>query len=637
MCKKAVSWILAVLMVFGCVSATAETAKQEKVYVTACADGTVTSVTDSIRLENPDGLDTLEDRTMLAGIENMGGKEIFSLDGEVLTWQAGGNDIVYQGTSDKAPALVPVVTITLDGETVSAAELKDREGEAVLKVSYRSEDAVPALAVTAMLLPEKGVSGLKAENAFVVNEMGRQVLVGYAVPGMNPLLQLPASFTASFHADHADLGWMMTIVTSEPIRMACEAADEKTDLDLNAELKELQAVVAAMGMNKPLPETNGVTKEFVTRLNDLNNGLAGLDDGAKQLADGAKQLYGSMASGEDGEAGEASGAVALSEGAAALDTCLAALAQNNEALDNGADAIFSAILDAANTQLAASGLDAAGITVPALTAENYAEILDSVMAQVSPDALKTTAYAQVETAVRPQVDAQEAQIRAGVEEAVKAKVLEAVLAQVNPDLTAEQYEAAVKAGMVTAEQAEQVSGAVNAQMETDEIKAQADAAVLEKKEELVRENVEKYLASDETVQAKLAEAGKAQESLAALKAQLDQVSMFVTGLKEYTAGVAQAADGASRLNAGAAQLKDGAELLAQGADSLYTDGTQVLKASILKAEAELAQKLLPATTLVLPEALREYEQTLDLMQNAHYDLAPEGIRTTTLYLIRTDL
>ena len=84
MCKKAVSWILAVLMVFGCVSATAETAKQEKVYVTAGADGTVTSVTDSIRLENPDGLETIEDRTMLSGIENMGGNEAFSLDGEIV-------------------------------------------------------------------------------------------------------------------------------------------------------------------------------------------------------------------------------------------------------------------------------------------------------------------------------------------------------------------------------------------------------------------------------------------------------------------------------------------------------------------------------------------------------------------------
>ena len=243
----------------------------------------------------------------------------------------------------------------------------------------------------------------------------------------------------------------------------------------------------------------------------------------------------------------------------------------------------------------------------------------------------------METVVRPKVDAQEAQIRAGVEEAVKAKVLEAVLAQVKPDLTVEQYEAAVKAGMVTADQAAQVSAAVDAQMETEEVRAQADAAVQAKKDELVKENVEQYLASDETVQAKLAEARTAADSLTALKNQLDQTRMFVDGLKEYTDGVAQAADGASKLSAGAARLKDGAALLMQGADSLYTNGTQVLKESILKAEAELAQKLLPVTTIVLPEALREYEQTLDLTRNAHYDLAPEGIRTTTLYLIRTDL
>ena len=114
-------------------------------------------------------------------------------------------------------------------------------------------------------------------------------------------------------------------------------------------------------------------------------------------------------------------------------------------------------------------------------------------------------------------------------------------------------------------------------------------------------------------------------------------SSSITGLKEYTAGVAQAADGAAQLDTGAAQLKDGAELLAQGADSLYTNGTQVLKESILKAEAELAQKLLPVSTDTLPEALNEYEQTRELTQNTHYDLAPEGIRTTTLYLIRTDL
>ena len=634
MCKKIVAMILAILLALGCVSATAEVNKQEKVYVVAGADGTVTSVTDNIRLENPDGLDTIMDQTLLTGIENLGGKETFSLDGITLTWQADGRDIIYQGTSDKAPALVPVVTIALDGETVSPAELKDREGEAVLTVSYQANESVPALAVTAMLLPENGISGLKTENASVITEMGRQILVGCALPCADVSLELPASFSASFHADHTDLGWMMTFVSSDPIRLACDTIDGKVDTDLHNELDEAKAVLSAMSRNEVLPETTGKTKDLAQKLNELNNGLVQLDDGAKQLADGTKALYGSEAS-TDGT--EASGVVALSDGMATLGSGLTALTQNNEALNAGADAVFAAILETANAQIAASGLDAAGITLPALTAENYTAALDAVLSQLDPDALKTAAYGQVEAVVRPKVDAQESQIKAGVEEAVKAKVLEAVLEKVQPGLTGEQYAAAVKAGKITADQAAQVNGAVDAQMAAKETAAKIDAAIQEKKEELVKENVENYLASDEKVQAKLAEARKAADSLTALKTKLDQVSTFVNGLKAYTEGTAQAAQGAGKLNAGLVQLKDGAAQLAQGADNLYTNGTQLLKESILDAEADLARSLLPYAEDTLPDALRVFEETRDAAQDAHYDLIPEGMQATTLYLIRTDL
>ena len=635
MCKKTVSLILAILMVLGCVSATAETSKQEKVYVVAGADGTVASVTDNVRLENTDGLETITDQTLLTGIENLSGDETFTLENGVLTWQANGKDIIYQGSSDKLPAVVPVVTITLDGETISADDMKEKEGEAVLTVTYLVHENVPALAVTAMLLPENGVSGLKTENASVITEMGKQILIGYAVPCADAALDLPSSFTASFHADHADLGWMMTIVSSDPIRLACKGIDEKVDTDVHAELDETAAILSSMSRNETLPETDGKAKDLVQKLNELNDGLVKLDDGAKQLADGTKALYGSE---KDEAAGtEATGAVALSDGVAALDSGLATLTQNNETLNNGADAIFAAILDTANTQIAASGLDAAGIELPALTAENYETVLDAALAQLDPETLKAAAYSQVETVVRPKVEAQEDQIRAGVEEAVKAKVLEAVLAQVKPDLTVEQYEAAVKAGMVTADQAAQVSAAVDAQMTTEEIAANIDAAVSEKKEELIRENVENYLSTDETVQTKLTQAGEAADSLTALKTQLDQVNTFVNGVKAYTDGTAQAADGAEKLNAGMAELKNGASMLAQGADTLYTNGTQQLKKSILDAEAELARTLLPYAQDTLPEVLRVFETTRDATQNAHYDLAPEGIRTTTLYLIRTDL
>ena len=65
------------------------------------AAGEVQSLTDSIRLENQEQLQTLTDRTLLQGIQNTGGHEAFSLSGETLTWEAAGRDIVYQGTSDK--------------------------------------------------------------------------------------------------------------------------------------------------------------------------------------------------------------------------------------------------------------------------------------------------------------------------------------------------------------------------------------------------------------------------------------------------------------------------------------------------------------------------------------------------------
>ena len=108
-------------------------------------------------------------------------------------------------------------------------------------------------------------------------------------------------------------------------------------------------------------------------------------------------------------------------------------------------------------------------------------------------------------------------------------------------------------------------------------------------------------------------------------------------MKAYTEGTAQAAQGAGKLNAGLTQLKDGAAQLAQGADNLYTNGTQLLKESILDAEADLARSLLPYAEDTLPDALRVFEETRDAAQDAHYDLIPEGMQATTLYLIRTDL
>ena len=662
--KKIVALLLTAVMVLGCVPGLAETTKHERVYVVTTADGTIKSITDSVRLENADGLDEIMDQTILTDILNAGGKETFTLDGESLTWQANGKDITYQGTSDKIPALTPLVTLTLDGADISFADLKDKTGDAVLTISYQQQEKLPVLAVTALPLPEEGITDLKLENAAVLSEMGRQALVGWAVPGADEKLNLPASFTASFHADHADLNWMMTFGSADPVDTVCSELDERINLDIHTEMDEVKLLLKAMQNGEALPETTGKTKDIVPKVNELNDGLTQLNDGAVSLAGGASQLSAGAADLKDGAAALADGAVTLAAGAAnaetgaaTLDEGLATLIANNEALNTSAEALFAAVLDTANQQLAAAGLDAAGITLPELTAENYAAVLDGVLAQLNPAALKEAAAAQVEAAVRPQVEANAEQVRSAVEAAVQQKVLEAVLQAAGQEMTAEQYTQAVKAGMVSAEQAAMVSAAVEQQMASDEVKAQIEENVLAQIEQLVQQNVESYLASDETVAAKLAKAQTAYDSLSALKAQLDQVNTFVTGLQAYTAGTAQAAAGASQLHSGLTQLNTGAASLSAGASTVSTgastladgasqlstgagtlkDGMQTMKDTIMGAEKEAAEKLLPYVENELADALRIYEETRDSTRNSGYDLRPEDMKTVTVYVIRTDL
>ena len=677
--KKIVALLLTAIMVLGCVPGLAENTKHERVYIVAATDGTVKSVTDNIRLENADGLDEIVDRTLLTAIQNVGGKEAFTLDGETLTWQAQGKDITYEGTSDKTPAILPVVTLTLDGEEITVDSLKDKTGDAVLTVAYQTNEPLPALAVTVLPLPEEGITDLRLENAAALTFLGRQVLVGWAVPGMDEELKLPTSFSAAFHADHAELNWLLTLTTSDPIDAACKELDDRIDMDPHTELDEAKALLTALQSGETLPETSGKTKDIVPKINELNDGLTQLNDGAETLANGAAQLSDGASALKDGAAQLntgaaelAAGALTLSTGAAdaeggaaSLDTGLATIIANNEALNNGAQTIFAAILSSANAQLSASGLDAAGIEIPELTAENYAAVLDAVLLQLNPETLRASAQAQVETAVRAQVEANTDQVRSAVETAVQDQVLAAVLQSAGQNMTSEQYAQAVQAGLVSSEQAAAITAAVEQQMATEEVKAQIDAAVQQQIEQLIQDNTAAYLSSDETIAAQLSAAQAAYESLTALKAQLDQINTFVTGLKTYTDGVSQAAAGASQLHTGltqlnagaatlstgAAALSTGAASLSEGADSLYdgtvelkdgaaalhTDGTQKFKDTLTDAEKEVAEKLLPYVTDDLPKALRIYEETRDNAQNSGYDLRPENMKTVTVYIIRTDL
>ena len=518
--KRAFALITALCMTLTCF-ASAETVKHERVYAVTNADGDALTVIDNVRLENGDALAEIDDRTLLTALENVGGTEKFTQSGETVTWKADGNSIIYQGTSDKALNVTPVVHMTLDGKEVTAADVKNASGELAMTVSYRAES--PFLAVTLMPLSDD-VTSVTVDNGAVLTDGAHSFLMGFGIPGADADLELPDSFTMTAHVDHADLNWMMTIATAQPVKVLTDALSDHA-ADAHTLVSDLTAGLNALADGSDIPESNEDIHELLTALNTLFDGAAQLKDGSITLLDGVKTL-------KDG-----------------LDT----LSSNSSALNDGAAQLFAAVLDTANTQLAAAGLDALSIEVPTLTASNYATVLDDLITQLDPAVIDKTiedlAKAQVREAVMAQEDkvreavtevvrgqvrdavqaqeetiraavtdvvkeqvrqavaAQEDTIRAGVTQAVQAQVLEGVLAQAGLNMTAQQYQDAVAAGQVSDAQQKQISAAVDQMMASDDIKAKIEASVTEQENQLVAQN----MASDD-IKAKIESAVTEQEN-----------------------------------------------------------------------------------------------------------------------------
>ena len=606
--KKIIAALLTISMIcsFGLAGAYAETKTQERVYVVASSDGDVISLTDTIQLQNEDQKDDITLRTLLRDIQNVSGEEAFTLDDETITWHTGGEDITWQGTSGQTPCVMPVVHLTLDGNEISAADLTEEKGEASLEVSFLTTRDFPTLAVAVVMLPEEGVTEIKTENAVVMTEAGHRMLVGWAVPGADEDLELPASFRADFQADQAELSWMMTVITSDPIHMICKEIGDRIDLDAHLELNEAKAVLEALKSGDEIPETTGKTSELGPKINGLNSGLVELNNGASELAEGTARLFDGAEELKDGTETLTSGSQAvlngaaelvdgtkdlddgaqellagadrmkngvnaLDNGASKLEAGLEMLTANSDTLNQGARMLFSAILDTANAEIASSGLEAAGINLPELTADNYDAVLTAILSQMDPDSPYPAMKAAYEnlSGVKVQLDQVSAFV-AGIENYTDG------VAQVS-------------------------DGASSLKNSTSQL---ADGA------------------SD------------LYDGVTELK---NGTSQLLDGTQKLHDGLSELKDGAQKLSDGTGALREGALELKKGASRLQEDGTEKLLEKIMDAERDTAEKLLPVIENDFEKALRIFEETRDQSEDGGYDLRTESIETNTVYIIRTDL
>lgn len=365
-------------------SSTARNVKDETVYVLASADGSVDKIIVSDWVQNTRGDALIDDVTRLTGLENVKGNETYTLGGEnACVWDARGNDIYYQGSIEEELPVSVAVSYTLDGRTVTPEELAGRSGRVTIRFDYTNNQYemvsvngkqekiyVPFAMLTGVLLNNEVFTNVSVTNGKIVNDGDRTIVAGLAFPGLRDSLgldrdglDLPEYVEITADAENFALETTVTLAANGLFN---DAADEAEGTDKLDEIEDLDG---------KLDELTDAMAQLIDGSSQLYDGLCTLLDRSKELVSGIDRLAAGAAQLKQGADGLSAGASQLQAGAAALTQGLDALAQNNDTLNSGAAQVFQTLLNTASAQLAAAGVQA-----PELTAENYAQVLDGVIA-----------------------------------------------------------------------------------------------------------------------------------------------------------------------------------------------------------------------------------------------------------------
>lgn len=549
--------------------------KDETVYVIAGADGKASRIIVSDWIKNPENSDTVSDKTELSDAEITKGNATYTMDKDNMrVWTTDGEDVYYQGTSDKELPVTLKVTYTLDGKEVTAEELAGKSGHVVIRFDYENNQYenveidgkeekiyVPFAVLTGMILDDDVFSNVEVTNGRLINDGSHEAVVGIALPGLKDNLALDDDKLnipdyVEVEADVKDfaLTTTMTIATNE-IFNKVEVEDVDTD-----------------SLRDVADQITDAFEQLSDGSEQLYDGLCTLLEKSKELTDGIDKLAAGAKTVKEGMATLNTGAAKLASGASELNNGLQKLSANSAALNKGAETVFNSLLTQANSQLSGSGLG-----LPALTIGNYSQVLTDAITKLN------GAAGMSREDVEKQVRANEPQFRAAVTATVKQSVTESVTAQYRQGVetavlsgygfsSKEDYDAAVEAGSVDEAIQTAIESAIDAGMASKQSEIDAKvAATMESdaiKQKIDTETENAMQAKINETMKSVGQASGAVTQLKSLKSQLDSYNQFYTGLKTYTAGVDAAANGASSLYSGANELAAGAGKLADGTTEL---------------------------------------------------------------------
>ena len=295
--KKIISGLLAFTVTAYTAIPVLAASKIETVYSNLDSNGKSYKTIVSTQLTNEDKVDKLVDFSSLINIENTNGDETFSKNGNEVVWDSNGNNIYYQGESDKELPVECKITYELNGEEISAEDLKGKSGNVKIKINYINNEKhtvsingkqvtmyTPFIIVAGTKIDNTKNKNIKITNGKTVDNGESTLAVGIAMPGMQEnigisrnKIEIPEEIEISMETENFEMENIIAVV-------AVKGIDEDLTSDLNSMYNQVNELVNAS--NQLLEGANQIkdgTSELAVGANKLKSGTETAYNGSKQI------------------------------------------------------------------------------------------------------------------------------------------------------------------------------------------------------------------------------------------------------------------------------------------------------------------------------------------------------------------
>ena len=588
--------------------------KDETVYVFAKANGDVDNILVNETLKNRDKSDKIEDTTDLKDIVNVKGDETFTQNGNKITWDAAGNEISYQGTTDKELPVSVKATYYLDGNEISPEDLAGKSGKVKIRLDYTSNEtvtrevngkeeeiSVPFVAVSGMVLGDN-FKNIQVTNGKYLAQGESNIVVGYAIPGLDDGVKDAA----------ADLDTEIP----EYVEVSADVTDFSLDMTVTL-------LVNGSEMNfsggVDLTDLDKLTDSLSSAGDQLADGSGELSDGATQVSDGAGTLADKMSDLTSGAGSLKAGMESLSSSSGDLSNGVSVINQSAQAIASGVNTLDTAV----NTKMteeeqAAVAKQAASQVSASVEAQfaagtdtynyiynsavnNYTTSMSNATDQIAQAYINSDAYTAFYSAALSSKAMEYATENA-------PKLMQAYNLDYQTAFN-QAYNGALQNAELQAGVAASVQGAFKqmAQQTTTSLAEGGKAAIGQSVVDACK-SAATQAASQAAGQAAVQGAETAKATIASqieatqangyslvsgANALAQGTSTLAGSIPALKNGISQLVSGANALASGAGQLKDGAVTLADGA-SQVADGAGTLNESLVTLNNEAIKKMISA-------------------------------------------